>query len=100
MEQFEYLTVILRAEVANEEERIKSVLPGVDVSHIGKFSPLALSPALNELGSVGWELVHMQPVLAGTQEDVAMFYGVGAAGREWTHAYFCAFKRKVDTKPQ
>ena len=48
-------------------------------------------PTLNDIGRKGWELVHMQPVFVGKNEDVLIHDSAGYT--RWSNAYFCVFKR-------
>jgi hypothetical protein len=58
---------------------------------LARYSPQRLIPALDAMGDEGWELVHMEPVVVGNNEDVLLLDNTG--NRAWTHAYFCVFKR-------
>ncbi len=54
-----------------------------------RYSPQHLIPQLNALGEEGWELVHMEPVYTGSNEDILIHDTM----RNWTSAYFCVLKR-------
>ena len=86
MERWEYLTCLLEADTSLPEARTFTL-----AEDLPRNSPKAMIPQLNELGGKGWELVHMQPVLAGRNEDVLMHEGGGL--KRWTNTYFCVFKR-------
>jgi hypothetical protein len=54
---------------------------------VPEYAVQAILPRLNELGTQGWELVNMEPVVVGVNGDIN-------PGRElWTNVYLCAFKR-------
>ena len=73
-----------------EEERAEgSAFSAAPAPALPKFSPQHVQRQLNELGSAGWELVHMEPVRAGSNHDVL----VAAGERMWTNAFFCVLKR-------
>lgn len=57
--------------------------------------PEALVPQLNAAGEKGWELVHIQPVVAGKKLDIEMFGHEESMFAEWTSTYFCVFKRRL-----
>ena len=83
-QKWEYWTGMLWAaeKRKNKESYEEQALPS--------YAPQHLIPELDALGAEGWELVHMQPVYAGNNHDVMVF---ADAARQWTHAYFCVFKR-------
>ncbi len=82
-QRWEYRTCILWAEESRKsKDSYERELP--------IYAPQHLIPELDALGAEGWELVHMQPVYAGNNHDVMVF---ADAARQWTHAYFCVFKR-------
>jgi hypothetical protein len=62
--------------------------------YTGKELPLyaveAIIPRLDELGTQGWELVQMQPVIVGNNGDIRVGF---ADISHWTHTYLCTFKR-------
>lgn len=89
MQKWEYLTTFLEASVDNQSNSLFSEL--VDTKNLPRYSPLRLMPELNQLGEKGWELVHMQPVFVGSNEDVLLHEGGGM--KRWTSRYFCVFKR-------
>jgi len=60
-----------------------------------KFAPQAMIPALNSYGEAGWELIHMEPVYIGTNEDIAH----GGDTRLYSNVYFCVFKRAKPDLP-
>jgi hypothetical protein len=55
-----------------------------------KFAPQTMIPSLNEYGKKGWELVHMQPVDAGINDDIHF-----GDANSWSNTYFCVFKRRI-----
>ena len=87
MQQWEYLTLVLEA----DKQGSASMEYTIEAEELASYSPQLLMTELNRLGAKGWELVHMQPVLVGKNEDVMMHEGGGV--RRWTNKYFCAFKR-------
>ncbi len=84
--RWEYLTCFLQADTSLPEAHMATL-----AEDLPRNSPKAMIPQLNELGAKGWELVHMQPVFAGRNEDVLMLEGGGL--KRWTSTYFCVFKR-------
>jgi hypothetical protein len=89
MEQWEYWTGILRANAEEQREFLqKQRWPN---GNPPKHAPQAMIPELNKFGEKGWELVHMEPVPAGKNLDIA--FG-GGAGFAYSNAYFCVFKRR------
>jgi hypothetical protein len=94
-EKWEYYTAILRAELKGTTSLDYRQLrwassPG---GGLARYSPLALIPELDELGRAGWELLSIQPVIAGDNEDI--FIGSRNSSGSWTNAYLCAFKRRA-----
>ena len=57
-----------------------------------RHSPQTLIPQLDEYGEQGWELVSVQPVFMGENEDITYY------GDSWTHHYLCFFKRRKAEK--
>ena len=49
-------------------------------------------PELNDLGSRGWEMVHMQPI-GGVGKNRDVGFVAGEAIPKWSSTYFCVFKR-------
>ncbi|MDW8171041.1 MAG: hypothetical protein RML73_01020 [Anaerolineae bacterium] len=89
MEQWEYLTCFLQAEVNSKEAR--EFIEGRFKKRAKRYSPESLIPELNQLGAAGWELIHMQPVQrVGKQDDVLM-----GGNYVWSSSYFCVFKRRL-----
>jgi hypothetical protein len=78
-----------------------------------------LIPKLNDYGAEGWELVHIQPVFLDEDANVLMHGGPnapedaitgmikakaripssapGSEPTRYTNAYFCAFKRQLES---
>lgn len=81
VQQWEYWSGILWAHNTRKPK------PGMEP--MPKYSPMAMIPDLNAMGEEGWELVHMQPVVAGENQDVLMLDTM----RTWTNAYLCVFKK-------
>lgn len=91
MEQWEYMPTYLKAEATTKE--IKTFLKdqNPDQRRFPRYTAQALIPELNELGTQGWELVHMEPVPGlGNKGDVKF----NGSGNEWSNVYFCVFKRR------
>jgi hypothetical protein len=61
-----------------------------------KFTPATMMPELDRLGQEGWELVHIEPVHCGKNDDI----GFGNHGPTWSNWYFCVFKRQKLTAEQ
>jgi hypothetical protein len=92
MDQWEYLTLFLEAKASDKET--KQFIRDRFDKKPRRFSPEAMIPELNELGSKGWELVHMEPLpRVGGKEDVQFNW------RHWSHHYFCVFKRHIAQPP-
>ena len=91
MQQWEYYTTFLEADVNRQKRDFIAMFP--DAAEAPKFDPRALIPELDALGDDGWELVHMEPVLVGSNMDVCVGSSEGTSMRPWTHSYFCVFKR-------
>ncbi len=87
MQEWEYHTQFMFARVDREFREMMP--PDVDLA---KFAPQTMIPELNELGSQGWELVHMEPVFVGRNDDV-LIHDSESDGRQWSNGYFCVFKR-------
>jgi len=84
--RWQYKTLILWADA----DRLQDQLRPFSNENLPRYAPEALMPALDALGSEGWELVHMQPVYVGANADVLIH---GMSERMWSNAYFCVFKR-------
>jgi len=115
--KWEYRCVIFYAR-ANEPEAkafLQSLWPDWDPP---RSAPQALIPKLNDYGNYGWELVTIQPVYADEDANVLIHGGpnapddpvtgmikakahiptrTGTEPTRYTNAYFCAFKRQVDS---
>jgi len=89
MEQWEYLTCFLQAEVSSKEA--KEFIEERFKKRAKRFSPESLIPELNQLGAAGWEMIHMEPVQrVGKQDDLLM-----GGSYVWSSSYFCVFKRRL-----
>lgn len=87
MEQWEYMTCFLTAEVSTKQDR--EFIEERFKKRAKRHSPESMIPELNQFGSAGWELVHMEPVAkVGNKEDV--LFGT----HQWSSQYFCVFKRR------
>ncbi|MBN2471748.1 MAG: hypothetical protein JXN59_13590 [Anaerolineae bacterium] len=80
--RWEYWTGILDASIQRKTKDTTTI-------SAARYSPQHLIPQLNALGDEGWELVHMEPVYTGSNEDILMHDTM----RNWTSAYFCVLKR-------
>jgi hypothetical protein len=85
-ERWEYYTEFVEAEVAYQPEALAQKFPGVALS---KYAIQATLPRLNQLGEQGWELLHMEPLYVGKNQDVRFSDPSGS----YTHTYFCVLKR-------
>ena len=115
--RWEYRTVVYYAKAHEPEAKayLRSLWPEWEPP---RSAPQALIPKLNEIGSRGWELVSIQPVYIDEDANVLVHGGPNApddaitgmikakaripsgAGSEptrYTNAYFCAFKRQVES---
>jgi hypothetical protein len=81
--RWEYWSGILDA------EPWRKIKDDYEETQLPRYSPQWLMPKLDSLGDEGWELVHMEPVVVGSNADVLMIDTM----RTWTHSYFCVFKR-------
>ena len=87
-ERWEYYTEFIEAEITNEAEILAQKFPGVAFS---KYAIQATLPRLNELGEQGWELLHMEPLFVGKNQDVRIIDY--SSMNNYTHTYLCVFKR-------
>lgn len=88
-ERWEYYTEFVEAETTAQTETLAQKFPGVSLP---KYAVQALMPRLNEMGEQGWELLHMEPVFIGKNQDVR-FNDYGSM-TNYTHTYLCVFKRR------
>ena len=92
MEKWEYRTETLSANV--ELEGVKDYLamkyPELKPA---KFSVQSLQLQLDNLGEIGWELIHMQPIAKSGNNGDVYFNG---DQNLWSHDYFCVFKRRKE----
>ncbi|MGJ3237688.1 MAG: hypothetical protein ACFE0Q_03180 [Anaerolineae bacterium] len=89
MEQWEYLTLILEASA--RDKQMKTFISENFEKKAKRHSPEAMIPELNELGKVGWEMIHMEPVpRVGGKEDVRF------DPYHWSNSYFCVLKRRLN----
>jgi len=91
MEQWEYLTRFLEADT--RQTAVPAYVGDLEGESVPIYSPEAMMPELNRLGEKGWELIHMQPVYVGNNNDILIQEGSGT--RRWTNRYFCVFKRRI-----
>jgi hypothetical protein len=95
MQQWEYYTTFLQAEVNVHKRELIDMFP--DIPDAPKYDPRAMIPELDSLGKDGWELVHMEPIIAGNHFDVCVGSTEQTSVRPWTNVYFCVFKRPAAT---
>jgi hypothetical protein len=94
MEQWEYWTEFVAADVEGPGVREYLERDLADWQNPPRYIPQAMIPYLNTLGQQGWEMVHMQPVSIGVNYDVMIHEG-SSSTRQWSNTYFCAFKRRL-----
>ncbi len=92
MEQWEYLTTFLRADAQTEEAKAFLSRYRPELKNPPRYAAESLMPQLDELGSLGWELVHMEPVAQVGRNGDVLLPGGGAG--EWSNTYFCVLKRR------
>jgi hypothetical protein len=91
MEQWEYLTTFLRADAQTEEAKAFLSRYRPEWKNPPRYAAESLMPQLDELGSLGWELVHMEPVAeVGRNGDVML----AGSTTQWSNTYFCVLKRR------
>jgi hypothetical protein len=90
-DRWEYHTAILSADVSRPG--VEGFLQRRSTGALAKYTPLALLPELNEMGAAGWEMISIEPVIAGENEDI--FIGSRGQSGSWVHTYLCAFRRRV-----
>lgn len=91
MQKWEYRTGLLWADV-NDSIEVREYMLTTASDAEPKYSPLALGYYLDRAGAEGWELVSIQPVYAGKNQDIA--HG-GDGVNHWSNCYFVALKRPV-----
>ncbi len=89
MQRWEYLTQILEANVDEAVQRME--MSREEAEGLARYAPEALMPDLNRLGDKGWELIHFEPVIVGSNSDLLILEGGGM--RRWSNRYLCVFKR-------
>lgn len=89
MQTWEYHTTVL---VADTEASPVPLHDDIPIEHYTPHTPYSLIPQLNRLGSKGWELVSLEPVIVGKKGDVQT---PSVSGGRWATHYLCAFKRSV-----
>jgi hypothetical protein len=116
--KWEYRTTVFYAKANDPETRayLRSVWSSWEPP---LHAPQALIPKLNDYGADGWELVHIQPVHLDEDANVLIHggpnppedmitgmikakaripsSGPGTEPTRYTNAYFCAFKRQVES---
>lgn len=86
---WEYMTLFVKAEAQFEMEYLEANWTWKN--GVPRNTPESMIPRLDALGKEGWELVHIQPVITGTNADILLLDNSGS--RSWTSTYFCVFKR-------
>lgn len=89
-QQWEYLSIFVTADAQREEDFLRERWEWK--TGIPRNTPESMIPRLDALGREGWELVHMQPVVVGSNADVLVVDSGGTVS-SWTSTYFCVFKR-------
>ncbi len=89
-QKWQYMTVFLKAEAEHVMDFLQEKWDWKN--GIPRNTPESLIPRLDALGEEGWELIHMQPVMVGSNADV-LVEDAGSGTRSWTSSYFCVFKR-------
>ncbi|MEZ4510735.1 MAG: hypothetical protein R3C62_02580 [Chloroflexota bacterium] len=89
MDTWEYFTTFIEANMGKEDVIASDEMPP---GNHPQYSPFALIPELNKLGTKGWELIHMEPVVPGKNHDVVT---PDAGAMRWGRHYFCVFKRRT-----
>jgi len=115
--RWEYRTTVFYAKAHEPETKayLQSQWPAWDPP---RCAPQALIPKLNDYGDNGWELMHIQPVYLDDDANVLIHggpsspddaitgmikakaripSGSGSEPTRYSNAYFCAFKRQVDS---
>ena len=115
--RWEYRAVTFYAKAHDPETKayLQSLWPTWDPP---RSAPQALIPKLNDYGAHGWELMHIQPVYQDQDANVLVHGGpnapddaitgmikakaripssTGSEPTRYTNAYFCVFKRQVDS---
>lgn len=90
MEQWEYFTTYLEANVKGREKR-KELQKRFGKRKLPRYMVESLLPELNKFGEEGWELIHMEPVPGVGRKGNVLFLG---ASRRWSNTYFCVLKRR------
>jgi hypothetical protein len=89
MEKWEYMTEFVWANIDSQGIREFLNRNWPSWKNPPKFTPETMIPRLNKWGEDGWELVHMEPVLIGSNHDINTYTGAHI----YTNVYFCVFKR-------
>ncbi len=89
MDRWEYRTAIIEADADDADTQGYMERYWHDEKR-PRYSPEALMPALDELGAQGWELVTLQPVLLGHDQEIDWNH----VGRLFSHTYLAALKRR------
>jgi len=87
-QKWQYMTVFVKAEAEYVMDYLQEKWDWK--SGVPRNTPESMIPRLDALGEDGWELIHMQPVIAGKNADVLLH---DPSNLRWTGTYFCVFKR-------
>lgn len=90
MQKWEYLTRFLDAVAEREVDYLMETRSWKE--GIPRNTPEALVPQLNALGEQGWEMMSIEPVIAGKNADILCH---ADQQNRWTFTYFCVFKRPL-----
>ncbi len=97
MEKWEYITTFMWANIDNNNVKEYLARAYPNWAKPPKFTPETMIPELNEWGKEGWEVIHMEPVIAGSNHDVGFAHGGDVGHTEWTNVYFVVMKRKLNS---
>jgi hypothetical protein len=86
MEEWEYWTGFLEATIRKQgvQDYLYRTHPNWKAP---EYTPEAMIPELNQFGKTGWELVHMQPVVVGRNQDVGFPHGGDVSLTQWTNLH-------------
>ncbi len=90
MQLWEYNTTLVFADAEGQRGPLSQRWPTLKLQ---KYSPEGLIPRLNEYGAAGWELVSIEPVYPGRNDDILLWKITG----DFTAWYLCTFKRPLET---
>ena len=95
--QWEYKTGFLYADINSKEAREYFAESYPEWNKPPRFTPQSMEVTMNEMGKMGWELVHFESVpRVGENADFGHPSGSGTFPIIWSNAYFYVFKREVE----